>query len=407
MVPDSVSDPLALTLGIDALVEAVQRTRKMLFAPQAMETERQVVDLYASGALEGAEPGPNLARISTMPDVLQFRTVSTSYGAFGYLRIWTFDVNPDAFVAEVVHIIEMLPQNGLIVDVRGNPGGRIPAGERLLQIFTPRRIEPERLHFINTPLTLRLCQQNPGFEDWRESIAQSVETAATFSDGFPVLPGEAENCNRLGQRYHGPVVLITDAMCYSTTDFFAAGWQDHEIGSILGTDGNTGAGGANVFEHWHLMDLLPPGTGSPIQPLPKGTTLRVSIRRSTRVGARSGVPVEDLGVVPDRIHNTTREDVLNDNEDLIENAASMLAEKLPRTLTAEVKPATDGRLGVSVITTNISRLDAYLDGRPQLTLDVEDGTATFELPGAHSSSRILELRGFDGDVLVAARRIEL
>ena len=45
----------------------------------------------------------------------------------------------------------------------------------------------------------------------------------------------------------GPVVLITDARCYSTTDIFAAGFQDHKVGTILGTDNNTGAGGANVW----------------------------------------------------------------------------------------------------------------------------------------------------------------
>ena len=38
----------------------------------------------------------------------------------------------------------------------------------------------------------------------------------------------------MGQTYHGPVVLITDALCYSTTDIFAAGFQDHDLGFVLG-----------------------------------------------------------------------------------------------------------------------------------------------------------------------------
>jgi len=63
---------------------------------------------------------------------------------------------------------------------------------------------------------------------WRPSIEQSVETGAAFSQGFPLLPEDAYN--DIGQKYQGPVVLVTDALCYSTTDIFAAGFQDHHIG---------------------------------------------------------------------------------------------------------------------------------------------------------------------------------
>ena len=77
------------------------------------------------------------------------------------------------------------------------------------------------------------------------------------------------------------MVLITDARCYSTTDIFAAGFQDHEIGTILGTDDNTGAGGANVW----TLELIRQFFGSggmppPLQSLPKGAGMRVAIRRT-------------------------------------------------------------------------------------------------------------------------------
>ena len=65
-------------------------------------------------------------------------------------------------------------------------------------------------------------------------------------------------------------MLITDARCYSTTDIFAAGFQDHEI-QISGTGDNTGAGGANVW----TLELIRQFFGSggmppPLQSLPKG-----------------------------------------------------------------------------------------------------------------------------------------
>jgi hypothetical protein len=408
--PDSAENPLSLALGIDVQIESIRRARKMLFAPEAMEIERQVTATFeARGGLEPGEavPDTGMADVSTFPDKLQFRSVSTPHGEFGYIRIRSFHVDDvDGFVAEVVRVARLLPQNGLIVDVRGNGGGTIMAGERLLQIFTPRKIEPERLHFINTPLTHELSRR-PGLEVWRESIAQAVETGTPFSDGFPIFPDEPENCNRLGQQYHGPAVLIIDGLCYSTTDIFAAGWQDHAIGPILGTDGNTGAGGANVWTHELLGGLLS-GQNSPIRPLPKGTRMRVAIRRTSRVGKRSGDPLEDLGVVPDEIHRITKNDLLNNNEDLIAHAASILADLPVRTLVVEVTTLRDKTAQVSTTTENISRLDAYLDGRPRQTFDIEDRGVEFELPVPLSGSHVLELRGFDSnDQLVAAKRMEV
>ncbi|MDQ3643813.1 MAG: S41 family peptidase, partial [Actinomycetota bacterium] len=405
--PDSASDPLALAIGIDAETEEVRRARKSLFSPEAMDVERQVRELAsAEGLAPGAGP-PGMADVSTLPDVLQFRAVSTPHGEFGYLRIRTFSVDDvDVFVTEVVRILGLLPQRGLIVDVRGNGGGIIMAGERLLQLFTPRRIEPERLHFLNTPLTLRLCQSVPAFAAWSDSIAESVETATTFSDGFPVFPAHADDCNAIGQQYHGPAVLLIDPLCYSTTDILIAGWQDHAIGPIVGTGGNTGAGGANVWTHALLANFLA-GPDSPIQPLPRGTSFRVAVRRTTRVGERSGDPVEDLGVVPDQVHPLTRNDLLSDNVDLLARAGQLLASRPARTLAAETMPGGDGSLVVKVTTEGISRLDAFVDGRPRHTLDVSDGTATFEIQAQPGPSSMLELLGFDGGELVAGRRLRL
>ncbi|MFD2350607.1 hypothetical protein ACFSTC_16675 [Nonomuraea ferruginea] len=81
-------------------------------------------------------------------------------------------------------------------------------------------------------------------------------------------------------------MLITDARCYSATDIFAAGFQDHGIGPVLGVDDNTGAGGANVWTHELLkllLELPSPAPGSPYRPLPGGAGMRVSVRRTLRV----------------------------------------------------------------------------------------------------------------------------
>lgn len=355
---------------------------------------------------------------TTLPTIFRARTVNTPHGAFGYIRIFSFNVSDaDEFVSEFVRLTAALPQNGLIIDVRGNGGGLIYASEQLLQVLTPRRIEPERAQFVNSPLILDICRRHApsplspalNLSPWVESIAQAVETGATYSRGFPITPEEA--CNAVGQRYHGPVVLITDALCYSATDIFAAGFQDHEIGPILGTSGNTGAGGANVWTH-HLLQLLTedPVAGadrSPFQPLPHNAGMRVAIRGMLRVGSRAGLPLEDLGVMPDRRHWMTKNDLLNGNEDLINEAAAILGGLPVHTLAVSTGAVDAHTLHVDVTTANVGRLDVYLDERPQQSLDVADGTTRLTLPLPQGGADELELRGYEGSRLVAARRVSL
>ena len=136
--------------------------------------------------------------------------------------------------------------------------------------------------------------------------------------------------------------------------------------------------------------------------------MRVAIRRTSRVGERSGDPLEDLGVVPDEIHHLTKNDLLNDDEDLIERAASILAGLPVRALAVEETPLRDpSRARVSAATANISRLEVYLDGRPTKIPDVEDGEGEFDVSVSGTLSHVLELRGFDSGQLVAAKRTEV
>ena len=210
---------------------------------------------------------------------------------------------------------QKLCQNGLILDVRGNSGGLINFGERMLQLLTPRAIDPARFSFLNSARTQALTTRHAFIRPWRNSIARWVETGAEYSQGFPLLP--LSRYNDIGQKYQGPVVLITDALCYSTTDIFAAGFQDHNIGVVLGVDETTGAGGANVWEYSLIAELLK--DRQHFRPrLPGSASLGFAVRRVTRVGQNSGVLLEDLGVKVDQIHKMTRRDLLHRNVNLID-----------------------------------------------------------------------------------------
>ncbi|GLQ53945.1 S41 family peptidase [Devosia nitrariae] len=254
-------------------------------------------------------------------DIVQAKTVATPSGEWGYLRIFSFEVpDPAGFVNRVAGLLSQLPQNGLIVDVRANPGGSIPAGEGLMRLFTGRVVESAPVSFRNTQAVRRLGGLSP-FLAWKHSLDMQYETGDVFSQGFALTPDE------IGPRgvYSGRVVVIIDALCYSTTDFFAAGMQDNGLAEILGVDPVTGAGGANVWNHGVLGQFAAQGGGSDIQPLPSNIDIDLSVRRSTRVGPSLGLPLEGLGVFADHQYQLTRRDVLENNEDLIAFAGGILA----------------------------------------------------------------------------------
>jgi hypothetical protein len=301
----------------------------------------------------------------------------------------------------------------LIVDVRGNGGGHIFASEFTLQTLTPRHIEPEPVQFINSPLNLRICRKhkdNPEGIDlgpWFPSMDQALETGATFSGAFPITP--EPGANAIGQRYHGPVVLITDARCYSATDIFAAGFQDHGIGPVIGVDENTGAGGANVWTQnllKLLLELPTPDAGSPYKSLPKGAGMRVSVRRTLRVGRLAGTPVEDLGVTPDISHRLTRTDVLEGNTDLLERAGEVLAAQPVRTLLVTATADGGGDLTIQLQTANLDRADVFVDGRPRASADVSGPTTTLTIANVPGASSV-RVDGYAAGALVASRVVTL
>jgi C-terminal processing protease CtpA/Prc len=310
--------------GLSVETERIRQINKFLFAPTVIEFTRKIARAADPVSLvKGTD--------SVMPDIFRAAAIKTDRRKIGYIRIFSFDVpNADNFVSEFVRLTKLLPQNGLVIDVRDNGGGRTAAAERLLQIISPRQpIEPQRLYFINTPLTLELCQLQKsnlelspkGLSPWIDSMQRSLESGAIYSASFPYTDPKA--CNSIGHLYPGPAIVITNALSYSATEFFAAGFQDHG-GKVLGVDKSTGGGGANVRTHQEIRRYFKKARQSPFTRLPKKSELRVAFRRAMRVGAQFGNEIEDFGVTPDFYHPMTRNDLLNNNVDLIEYAASLL-----------------------------------------------------------------------------------
>lgn len=325
--PDT-SGSVATATAIDWHKDAVQQTQKGLYSQAALAAQHDVLTSGEDQSVAGT--------LSTkMPTVMQAHAINDTCG---YLRIYTFKVDSaDDFVDEVVKLIKQLPQTGLVIDIRENPGGLIHAAECLLQIFCDNEVSPGRAQFINSPLTMELTRLHAGksaiyekldLQPWVDSIQQSVRTGAIYSQSHPITNLNAHK--KRVREYFGKVVLIVDAMCYSAADIFAAGFIDHNIGEVIGISENTGAGGANVWDYDILERLMSISKTSKLAPLPYGATMRVAIRRTLRVGNQAGMPIEDVGIYikPENRYRMSRNDLLNRNEDLLKFACNFLQKQM-------------------------------------------------------------------------------
>ncbi len=112
--------------------EAVRRAKKLLFAPHLWAAEAEPatasVPQQRAAADRRAAAGADLP--TSFQDNLAARALTRD---LGYLRIWSFDVGDDnAFLDEVTRLLRLLPQKGLVVDLRAQPrrprlGGRADA----------------------------------------------------------------------------------------------------------------------------------------------------------------------------------------------------------------------------------------------------------------------------------------
>lgn len=321
---DVLPDHVNTALGIDAQTYAVSAVRKEIYARNDQQWTQAAEN---RGALRSPVALQDFHLETTMPWI--FRAHRTRDQRYGYIRIFSFTTRkPDVLVTEFARLAGELPDTGLIIDVRGNAGGSIVAAEGVLQVLSAADIRPSRAQFTTSPLLLSICERHRkpsnsvplALAPWVDSLRNAVITGSPYSRGFPIT--SPEFLASVTERYAGPVVLIVDALCYSATDMFAAGFIDHRVGRIVGTADNTGAGGGNVWLHSDLLKLA--GPDSDLEPLPGGIDMRVAVRRTTRVHDHEGEILEDLGVQIDHRHHMTRADVLEGNRDLIAAAAAQL-----------------------------------------------------------------------------------
>ena len=342
------------------------------------------------------------------PDDLVSTNPDKSDAKFGYLGIRAFTTDgfsrTQALVDAYSSVLRDLDKNapdGLIVDIRGNPGGDIKAAEQLLQMLTPRTIEPALFHLAFTPFIRDFLATVPSGNElgpWKDTLATPLQDGR-LTAGHPITT--RSQVNSIGQIYHGPVVLLIDAITYSAAEIFAGGFKDNGIGTVIGVDANTGGGGANVWHYDDLAAMLPSLNLPPASP--DGATMQMAIRRSSRVNRPPGTPtefIEDVGVACDIEHCRTLEDMTQPSPSLIRMACDELAKATVYRIDVhsfEVKPG--NILGVNLTTRNIARLRFQANEVPlPVVITVVSGTQqSIEIPfGDTNPFRFdrLYIRGF-------------
>jgi C-terminal processing protease CtpA/Prc len=388
----------ALRVSVNPAAAAVRQAKMLMFAPQVLASAPRATSAPARRAADPTE--------SLLPATLRVKLLATPGGPVAMLRIWAFDQEPGPYLAELQRLLPLLPQRGLIIDVRGNPGGFIEAAERSLQFFTPRRIVPTRFSVLATPMTRALSRIKGWPTDemapWRDSLDAAVRNGEQYSQPLPLTAQEA--CNDIGQIYGGPVVLVADAATYSSGDLFSAGFVDNAIGPFVCVGEATGAGGANVWNYTDLRNAFA-GTEHALPLLPDGIGLSLSMRRATRSGPSEGLQIEDVGVAPPDAANRyamTRDDLLNDNRDLVAHCLKLLRAQPLTGLSVELR--TRPRRA-AITTQGLDRVDPMIDGVPQATLAAADGRVLeLALP---ATARRLDLAGVKAGNVVQRRRIDL
>lgn len=305
--PDAPTSGAAarLDVGFDERMDKVNTTVNRLFVPPNKRTR-----------------GPRAVQMQELDGILKYGTIDTLSGPVGYVRLYSFQVGDvDTFLAQMVTVLSGLPQDRLIVDIRNNPGGVIPAGQCLVQMLSKKPIQVAPVTFRSTG-AVRPFGELQGLEQWAPSLNKMAVSAENYAQLFPLT----DLAQVPPYRYPGRSTLIIDALCYSTSDFFAADFKDNRVGEIIGTDRCTGAGGANVWNYDILRGYARLARSVPLEPLPQGMGLNVSMRRSVRTGAQGGLPIENFGVDADVVYYLTLDDLLFSNVDLLNFAAARLSQ---------------------------------------------------------------------------------
>jgi hypothetical protein len=260
---------------------------------------------------------------SPLDEVFTISLLQTPAGRLGYIKLKSFYWEDESLdLATVVETFRRAVETdlagaiGLVIDVRGNPGGVIVMAEKLVQLFAPGGVEPTTVRMLANELNEEIFRRANGGENrWSAAVRTARAAGQRYTTPLAITP--VSEANSLGQIWFAPVVVLTDATCYSACDVFAAGMQDNGAATILGIHAATGAGGANVMEYETFQAIFADAAENPFVQLPHAQGMRVSWRQIVRAGQSAGGLLENSGVKPDVVIPLRLVDVGTESRELM------------------------------------------------------------------------------------------
>lgn len=156
-----------------------------------------------------------------------------------YLRVGSFDVDPEQFADEVAtHFATLKKQNvqHLIIDIRDNTGGNTDTATELASYLANAPFK------LVSHVTERLNEDNRGWFGYKGSVGDMIHTPWTDE----VSPKSE------AKRFAGDVYVLVGPVTYSAAIVFAATVQDNQMGTLVGEP--TG-GYANQTAQGNLFNL--------------------------------------------------------------------------------------------------------------------------------------------------------
>jgi carboxyl-terminal processing protease len=217
----------------------------------------------------GSDPTPLTFSVQRMEIHLQFVQEKTVDDNIGYVSLRGF---PEPSVIDSVDTdvanFQQAGVKGLVLDLRGNSGGRIDVGTRLLSRFLPGGT----------------------------TIYEEVDSNGTNHPHF----------TRAGKTYDLPVVVLVDGGTASMGEIFASAVQEQGAATVLGTATSGSVAAAQVF------------------PLPDGSALQVTV---FDILSADGKPLNKVGVVPDEVIDQTPSDDDPGADPVLSRAVEILHDK--------------------------------------------------------------------------------
>ncbi|RXJ74204.1 hypothetical protein CS022_03785 [Veronia nyctiphanis] len=350
----------------------------------------------------GIEQGNFFELNPTSEPILNWSVLQYGDKRIGYMKLNSFSpVNAlDNMINELVNLVHygFMGTDGLIVDVRDNPGGYILLADIMAQLFIPGKAEVGDFKVL-------VNETNQPVIDLFGQFGLDIDTSAgdKYSGTFQFTPDEV--ANQIGQLYYKPVAVMSNAKSYSAGDMFTCAMQDNGAAVVYGEDPQTGAGGANVWRHsWLLQNV-----GGDFKPLPDDSIITVSWGQALREKHHKNSLIEDYGCVASVDVSLTPSDLkdggISQFTKVIEGLLAQPQARSSYSLNVRndlqlVVPQENPTLSINV--KNVEHIAMSVNGQPYKKLSVyaygPEKTVELKLPEGFNPGEVYQLRiqGLDG-----------